>query len=107
MTEQRHTWLGWPLWLVSVLLIVAAVTGSAGPVSVIWALGTISVGVSIAWIYLSGLLGAARRGEQHPVTGEALQRPDEESGTPADTTAGQAPGQAPAERPADASSAGG
>ena len=31
MTEQRHTWLGWPLWLVSVLLIVeaAAATFSA------------------------------------------------------------------------------
>jgi hypothetical protein len=92
VTKERHRWLGWPVWVVSALLIVAAVTGTAGPVSVIWALGTISVGVSIAGIYLSGLLGAARRKEQHPGTGKAPQRPDEGSCTPADSTAGQGPG---------------
>ena len=98
MTERRHTWLGWPLWVVSVLLILSAVTGSAGPVQVIWALGTISVGVSIAWTYLRGWLGAGRRREQQPLIGEPSQppddakQPDEGSSPPADATAGQGPG---------------
>lgn len=48
--------------MVSALLIAAAVTGSAGPVEVIWLLGTISVGVSMAWIVLGRWL--PRRGPE-------------------------------------------
>jgi hypothetical protein len=91
MGQRDRTWLGWPLWLVSAALVLAAVTGSAGPVAVIWALGTISVTAWVVWSYLRGWIGSARRGGQ-PSEGEQPSRPSDEDSQLRRTDAGPNPG---------------
>lgn len=60
--DGTQKWLGWPLWLVTAVLILGAVTGSAGPIQVIWLLGLLWITASIARIYL----GRWRRGAPGP-----------------------------------------
>jgi hypothetical protein len=91
MGQRNGTWLGWPLWLVLAALVLAAVTGSAGPIEVIWALGTISVTAWVAWHYLRGWMGTARRGH-HPTEGEQPCQTSDEGRPPTRTDAGPRPG---------------
>ena len=84
---SRQTWLGWPLWLVSALLVVSAVTGSAGPIEVIWLLGTISVAVSIAWVHLRGWTGGARSTDDRSLSASPPQQPAAQGSPPAGTDA--------------------
>jgi hypothetical protein len=94
-------WLGWPLWLVTAVLFLSAVTGSAGPIQVIWVLGLIWITGSIAGIYL----GRWRRGTPGPDHSEAdhseadhsaqdlsAQPPGEDQGSTAGHTPGLGPG---------------
>jgi hypothetical protein len=91
MGQRARTWLGWPLWLVSAALVLAAVTGSAGPIEVIWALGTVSVTASIVWIYLRGWFGGARRGDR-PAKGDQPSRHSDQGRRTAPTHVDQRPG---------------
>jgi hypothetical protein len=91
------------MWLVSGLLVLAAVTGSAGPIQVIWFLGTISVAVGIAWSYLRGWFGGSRRDRRSE--GEQSSEPLDTGPRSTGTDAG--PGSGETRDPADAPSAGG
>ena len=43
-----RTWLGWPVWLVTVIMLIAAMGAIAGPVGVVLVLGTASAMVVYA-----------------------------------------------------------
>ncbi len=81
MIGGTQKWLGWPVWLVTALLIVSALTGTAGPIQVLWLLGTIWVTASIVGIYL-GRLRPGRRGRAQPEDTGRGQAPTEAPGSP-------------------------
>jgi hypothetical protein len=82
-----HKWLGWPLWLVTAVLVLSAVTGSAGPIQVIWALGLLWVAASIARMYLGGLRRRPR--DQSRLEGDDRAKPTDSPAPPASHAGGQ------------------
>jgi hypothetical protein len=88
--ERPGTWLGWPVWLVVAIIIVAAMTGSGAPVDVLLLLGSIGV---VVMLVEAAIAGWVQRRWRQGAQADPGPGPDagDEPGSAADAAAPRAP----------------